>query len=255
MPKSFCLCTAVLAIALACTAPEERAEQARQAIGQAVERGNRAAAIAAVDELRESLPDTADWLLEVAQSLVRAGDAARAGWLLEEGVQRFSERDDLRLALARVALLLGDASRARAVVEPITPDSEQHAAALITRAQAELGLGDLEQALATLAEAEGRYPDQPEVRLLRIATLLSEHRPDEARAAIDAARTSLASGDAEEARAVRRRLDASLAQIQAQQGDREGALATLEGIVASDPADVAAWRVWVQHRTHWTVRA
>ncbi len=91
---------------VACTPPEERAEQAREAIQQGLARGDRAAALDAVNDLRDSLTDTADSLLEVAQLLVQSGDAPRAGWLLEEGVQRFPDRDDLRLALARVSLLL-----------------------------------------------------------------------------------------------------------------------------------------------------
>jgi tetratricopeptide (TPR) repeat protein len=237
---------AILGIGLfSCTPPEERAEQSREAIRLAVEQGDRAAALDAVESLRESLADSPDSLLEVAQLLVQSGDAPRAGWLLEEGVQRFPDRNDLRLALARVSLLLGNPSRAREVAIPVAPGSEQHAAALITRAQAELNLGDLEQALATLAQAEELYPDQPEARLVRISTLLSEHRQDEARAAIEEARGAL-EGEEEETVALRRRLDLTLAQIQAQQGDPETALATLQSMVESDLADVLAWRALVQ---------
>ena len=86
------------------------------------------------------------------------------------------------------------------------------------RAQAELQLGDLERALVTLAEAERLYPERPEVRLVRIATLLSEDRHDEARAVIEETRSALA-GDDEDTRALRRRLDISLAQIKAGQGE------------------------------------
>jgi superkiller protein 3 len=228
-----------------CTPAKERADEAREAIRQGLERGDRAAALDGVNDLRDSLPDTADSLLEVAQLLVQSGDAPRAGWLLEEGVQRFPDRDDLRLALARVSLLLGNPSRAREAVIPVAPGSEQHAAALITRAQAELNLGDLEQALETLAAAEQLYPDQPEARLVRIATLLSEHRQDEARAAIEEARAAL-EGEEEETVALRRRLDVTLAQIQAQQGNAEAALVTLQGMVESDASDVLAWRALVQ---------
>src|SRR5262245_19242296 len=110
---------------VSCTPPEERAERAREVIQQSLERGDRSAALDAVQDLRESLPDTGDSLLEVAQLLVRSGDAPRAGWLLEEGVQRFPGRDDLRLALARVSLLLGNPSRAREVVVPIAAESEE----------------------------------------------------------------------------------------------------------------------------------
>jgi tetratricopeptide (TPR) repeat protein len=242
--KQFAVIMLGLALA-ACRPSEERAGQAREAIQQALERGDRSGALDAVEDLRESLPDTADSLVEVAQFLVQSGDAPRAGWLVEEGVRRFPERDDVRLALARVSLLLGNPSRAREVLLPITPGSEQHAAALVARAQSELNLGDLEQALATLAEAEHLHPNEPEARLVRIATLLSEHRHDEARAAIDEARAAL-KGDEEETVALRRRLDVTLAQIRAQQGDPEAALATLQGMVESDPSDVLAWRALVQ---------
>ena len=230
---------------IGCTPPDERAEQARRAIAQALGQGDRSAALEAVEELRGSLPDTGDSLLELAQLLVRSGDAPRAAWLLEEAVQRFPERDDLRLALARVSLLLGNPSLAQQAVAPVDSGSEQHLAALVTRAQAELNLGDLEQALATLAEAEELYPDQPEARLVRIATLLSEHRQDEARAAIEDARGALA-GEDEETLAVRRRLDLTLAQIQAEQGETEAALEAIDALLDSDPSDLMAWRVRVQ---------
>jgi tetratricopeptide (TPR) repeat protein len=229
----------------ACSSPEEKAERAREAFAQALEQGDRAAALAAVDDLRASLPETADALLEVAQLRVRAGNAPDAGWLLEEGVRRYPERDDLRLALGRVALLLGNPSLAREAVAPVAPGSEEHAAALVTRAQAELNLGDLEQALETLADAERLYPDRPEARLVRISTLLSERRQEEARAAIEEARAALAEDD-QEMQALRRRLDVALAQIQAQQGDPESAAATLTGMVEADPADLLAWQALVQ---------
>lgn len=229
---------------LACTSAEERAEQARETVGQQIARGDRGAALDAVEDLRDSLPDTADALLEVTQLFVRAGDAPRASWLLEDGVRRFPGRDDLRIALARVSLLLGNPSRAREVVLPIQSDSPQHAAALVVRARAELDLGDLEQALATLSDAEQRYPDRPEARLVRISTLLSEHREDEARAAIEQARTALA-GDEDETVGLRHRLDVTLAEIQAQQGDSETALVALRGMVQADPSDLLAWRALV----------
>ena len=44
-----------IAIALACTPPEERAEQARQAIGEAVEQGNRAATLVFLAKIADAL--------------------------------------------------------------------------------------------------------------------------------------------------------------------------------------------------------
>ena len=236
---------ALVVLVCACSSPEEKAERAREAFAQALEQGDRAAALAAVDDLRASLPETAGALLEVAQLRVRAGSAPDAGWLLEEGVRRYPERDDLRLALGQVALLLGNPSLAREAVAPVAPDSEEHAAALVTRAQAELHLGDLPRALATLAEAERLYPDRPEARLVRISTLLSEQRREEAGAAIEEARAALAADDPG-MQALRRRLDVALAQIQAQGGDPEAAAAALTGMVEADPSDLLAWRALVQ---------
>ena len=203
------------------------------------------AALAAIDELQEALPDSPESLLEIAQLRIAAGDAPRASWLLEEAVRRFPKRDDLRLALARVALLLGNPSLAHEALAPVAPDSERHADALVTRAQAELNLGDLERALETLAEAERLYPDRPEARLVRIATLLSERRREEALVAIEEARSVLV-GDDEEQRERRRRLEVALAQIQAQQGEPDAAIETLKQIVATEPADGLAWQALLQ---------
>ena len=156
-------------------------------------------------------------------------------------MRRFPERDDLRIALARVALVLGNPSQAREAVLAIAPASEQHAAALVLRAQAELQLGDLERALATLAEAERLYPDRPEARLVRIQALISEHRRDEARAAIGEAQRAL-TGDDDETEELRHRLDVTLAQLRAEQGETEPALESLREMVRIDPKDMLAWR-------------
>jgi tetratricopeptide (TPR) repeat protein len=239
------------AIAAGCAPREERADAARAAVRQALERGDRARALDAIGDLRDALPETPDALLEVAGLLVQAGDAPRTGWLLEEGVRRHPERDDLKTALARVAMLLGNPSQAREAVLAIGADSEQHAAALVVRAQAELQLGDLERALATLAEADRLYPDRPEARLVRISTLLAERRRDDARAAVEEARAALDRAAAqtpeqeEEARDLQHRLDVTLAQIQAEQGETDAALASLRERVRSDAQDVLAWRTLV----------
>lgn len=210
-------------LALSCGSSEERAEAARTEIREALEHGDRTRALEAVGDLRDALPETPEALLEVSAFLVQAGDAPRAGWLLEETVRRFPERDDAKTALARVSLLLGNPSQARQAVLEVAQGSDEHAAGLVLRAQAELQLGDLERALETLAEAERLYPDRPEARLVRIQTLLSEHRRDEARAAIEEARTALDRAD-EETVELRHRLDVTLAQLRAEQGDTEAAL-------------------------------
>jgi len=232
-----------LASFLACAADERGAESARANVQLAIEHGDQPAALAAIAELRASLPDTPDALLEIAQLRVAAGDAPRAAWLLEQAVRRHSDRDDLRLALARVALILGNPSLANEAVLPVAPASEQHPFALILRAQAELNLGDLERALATLAEAERLYPERPEARLVRISTLLSERRQDEARNAIDEARAAF--GEGENASELQR-LEVTLAQLQARHGEPEAAIDALQAMLTADPADTMVWHALVQ---------
>jgi tetratricopeptide (TPR) repeat protein len=223
---------------------ERRAEESRGAFAQALERADRPAALEAIEGLRASLPDAADSILEIALLQIRAGDAPRAAWDLEDAVRRFPESDELRLALARVALRLGNPSLAQQVLAPISAESDQHAHALIARSQAELNLGDLERALATLAEAERRYPERPEARLVRIATLLSEHRDSEAREAIEAA--SLALEGVDEQEEIRHRLEVTLAQVQAQQGETASAIEALKAMVEANAADTLAWQALVQ---------
>jgi tetratricopeptide (TPR) repeat protein len=245
MPSLLTAAALAIALVVACTSPEERAEQAREAVEESIARGDREAALDAIGDLQGVADETADAQLELAQLLVRAGNAPEAGWLLEDAARRHPDRADLALGVARVSLLLGNPARAREVVDGITPEVEQHADALVLRAQAELQLGDLERALATLAEAERLYPDRPEARLVRIATLLSEDKKDEARTAIEETRAGLA-GDDEETLALRRRLDLTLAQIRAEQGETEAALAAMDTMLDADPADLMAWQALVQ---------
>ncbi len=233
-----------LPLALACTPPEERAERAREAVEESIARGDRAAALDAIGDLRRNAPDTADAQLELAQLLIRAGNAPEAGWLLEDAAREHPGRADLAVALARVSLLLGNPARAREVADRVAPEAEQFADALVLRAQAELQLGQLERALATLGEAERLFPDRPEARLVRIATLYSEQRRDEARTLVEETRTELA-GDDEATVALRRRLDLTLAQLQAQQGESGAALASLDALLADDPGDLMAWQALV----------
>ena len=92
----------------------------------------------------------------------------------------------MKLALASVALRIGNPSLALEALSTIAPDSEFHPEALVSRSQAELQLGDLESARATLTESKQSNPDRPEAHLAHVATLLSEHRYDDAQAAIEA---------------------------------------------------------------------
>ena len=235
----------MLTLALACTPPEERAELAREAVNEAIAHGDRQAALEAIGELRGDTPDTADAQLERAQLFVRAGNAPEASWLLETAARQHPDRADLALALARVSLLLGNPARAREVADAIAPEAEQHADALVLRAQSELALGDLERALATLGEAERLYPERPEARFVRIATLLSEDKKEEARALVEEMRADLAGGD-DTSVALRRRLDLTLAQLQAEQGETEAALVEIDALLESDAVDLMAWQALVQ---------
>ncbi|MGH7337398.1 MAG: tetratricopeptide repeat protein, partial [Myxococcota bacterium] len=234
-----------LACALACGPSEPRARAARDAFGLALERGDRVAALAAVEDLRAALPDTANALRELAAALVRAGSASDAIWLLESGVRRFPERDDLRIALAHVALLLANPTLAREAAGGVAPESEHHPYALLARAQAELELGDLEEALRVLARAEELYPDRFEARLARIGTLMKERRHTDARAAAEAFQRDLERG-VEPDRELARRLAIALAQLRAHQGEPAEAIASLDAWLTEYPVDVAVWQALVQ---------
>src|SRR5262245_26772659 len=95
-----------LLLALAACSPSER--DAREQAREALARGERGAAIEAIEALRQAAHDTPEAYLEQADLWIRAGEAPRAVWLLDEGVARFPERHDLRLFLASTALLVGD---------------------------------------------------------------------------------------------------------------------------------------------------
>jgi tetratricopeptide (TPR) repeat protein len=230
------------ALLVACPSPQERAEQAREEARQALARGDRGAALESLDALRKLRPERPAELLELAALLVAAGEAPQVVWLLEEGIRRFPEHVELRLALARVALLVGDASAAQTALRPIDAASEHHAAALLLRAQAELRLGDLEQALATLAAAQRLHPDRPEAHLARISALLSERRFEEARQALEEGRQALRAAGEE---AALRRIEISLYSLEAERGETEAAIVGLRALVEADPADVQAWRAFV----------
>jgi tetratricopeptide (TPR) repeat protein len=221
-----------------CPSPQERAERARADVRAALARGDRNAAIRALEVLRGLRAETGGDPLELAQLLVQAGEAPQAVWLLDEAVRQSPDRDELRLALARVALLVGDAAAARAALEPIGEDSERHLDALMLRAQVELKLGDFDRAVATLTSAEELYPERTEPRLVRIAALLREHRLEEARRAIDEERGALIAGEQSDAL---RSLQIALYAEEAQTGSADAAIAGLRALVDEQPHDLAAW--------------
>ena len=233
-----------LSLALACSAcssREERGEQAREQARDAIARGSRNEALAALAELRANQPDTPRAIEEYAALLVAAGGAPEAVWVLEDAVRRFDDQP-LKLALAGVLLIVSDAARARDIAAKVPADAPEHARALILRARAELELGDLDTALATFREVERTYPDQPGVRLPRIATLLEQRRFDEARNAILDARK--ASSDSADVSALRH-LEANLYLQQARSGDLAAATAGVQRLVDEAPDDAALWAALV----------
>jgi tetratricopeptide (TPR) repeat protein len=233
-----------LPLLLACSSPEERAEQARSEVVEALQRGERGEALEALERLRAIKPDTPHALGQYAALLVRTGEAPQAIWELEAGIARFPESHELRLLLGGVALLVSDPARATSVVEAIPAGSEHHARALVLRARAEIELGDLERGLATLEEAERRHPDAHELRLPRIAALLRDRRHDEARDALDAAR---ALAEDEQDQAVLRNLELALYTAQAADaGGAEAAIAGLRAMLQSRPEDAQAWVALIQ---------
>ena len=237
-----------VAILIGCSGGDERAENARLVVQKALARGDRATALDALKDLREAQPDTPKALLQLTGLMVRAGEAPQSVWLLEEGVRRFPERDDLRLALAQAALLVNDASRAQAVLASVPESSEYHEHALLTRGQAELQLGDLEAALATFEEAERRHPERARARVVRIATLLKERRSEEARALLQETKRS---GQLSEGWEAIRRLEIALYGIDASEGRTEAAIAGLRELIEADPGEAHAWRTLVP--TLWRV--
>jgi len=62
-------------LVLACSPPEDRAERARETIQQALQRGDRASALDALEDLRESQPDTPEGVIELSSLLISAGEA------------------------------------------------------------------------------------------------------------------------------------------------------------------------------------
>ena len=169
---------AVLALLQACSSPEDRAREAREAAIEALARREWGAASQALEALRKARPETPDSLEEYATLMVEAGETGQAVWVLENAIARFTGSDVLHLALARAALRMGDPARARVAVESISPESDFHPEALVLRAQADLALGDLEQARVAVAAAKeaagGESPRRLEVVLIGVATLEGE---------------------------------------------------------------------------------
>lgn len=225
----------VLVLALGCAPGDEAAERAREDLRTALDSGDRGAALLALEDLRESLPDTPEAAVEIASSMVAVAEGAGAVWFLQDALERFPEDDNVRIALAQAALLTNDPSLAHLALEPIGPDSRHHVEALLVRARAQLDLGDLEGALELMRETERLYPERPEARFAQITTLISEQRFDAARELVEEAKRA-AHSDTQ-----RRQFDLLTAHIQIQQGAPQEAIDTLRPLAEGDPSDVRVW--------------
>ena len=228
-----------LVVAQAGCSRGEREESARERAVAAIEFGELQEALDALDDFDANRPDTPEALIEFAALLIRAGAAPRAVWVLEDGLRRFPDRIDVRLALADAALLLDDPASALAHLRDVSSASEHYERVLLTRARAELEMGDLDAALARFDEAERRYPDSPQARLLRVHTFLEERRLGEARLALDAVREAF---PAAEDRVAIRRAELALYRAWLAGGQIDLALEGLERLVREAPHDVLAWQ-------------
>jgi tetratricopeptide (TPR) repeat protein len=235
----------LLALALVpwvgCGTSEERVSATRSEVEEALRRGDRSRAVASLERLRRSAPQTPEGILELTDLMVRAGEAPHALWILESAVERHPERADLRLHLGQVALLVQDPSGARSALEAIGPDAEEHLASLLLRARAELQLGRREAALALSAEAMQRFPESPEASWARAMLLVEEEKHEEAREVLDDAlsRSDL-SPDAG------RLFEFQRAELDSRAGRHEEAIARLRALVDEDPGDAHAWRGLLQ---------
>jgi len=229
------LATAV-AFAAGCSSEQEQRDLARQRADEALARGDRSAALEALERLRTAPSETPESLLELTSLMMRAGESPHALWILEEGLARFPTRDDLQLQAARLALIVHDPTRALAATGRIDEDSAQHLEALLLAAQAHFELGERQRGLETLSEAARRYPERSEARLAEIAALLQDRRIAEARDRIALLRASRAIQPE-----LARRLDSLSAVLDADAGNVDEAVAALERVLDRHPADPTVW--------------
>jgi len=235
-------CALMLLLVLGCSKGEGEANALRQRAEQALAQGDHAAAYAAISELRSSLPESPEAVIEIASLLVSMGETPRARWELEAGLAEFPHRDDLRLALAGLALELRDPSQTLSVLEALDPLADQYPAALMLRGRALLELGDLEGGISILKEAATQHPEEPGAGLLRITTLVHERRYEEAQQALEEARLVLPTDGRVEP--LRRELDRILAGIYAALGEHDAALALFEELV--EAGDSESWGLLIE---------
>jgi len=233
----------VLALAsslLACSAEDADTQRWRERATAALARGDRRAAIDAIDALARSAPDAPEAIAEAAALQILAGEAPAAVWRLEAGVTRFPDRDDLRVALGNAALAVSDPNLALRAVAPVGPRSGHHTNALLIRARAALALGDLETALEGFREAAALDPESP-ARWNQIVALVRDQRLADARAALADARAALPA----DSRSDLRRVELWLASVEASRpAQRDAGIASLWALVQDAPEDVGGWQAW-----------
>ena len=248
----------LLLFCLAACSPS--AEDARARAQAALARGDRREAIEAIGVLESAQRDAPEARLEQSELWIRAGEAPRAVWRLEQAVSRFRDRSDLRLALANAEQLVGDPARAAAIAREIPASAAEHPEALLVSARAQIALGDLDAGLAAFEQAERERPADAELRVPRIAALLDERRYTEARVALEAAyarfpdEASRAPLRAQELLLLQVRVQDALhlAQGAAQRGDADAASRaqqeideSLDGLIRlarSAPDDASIWQ-------------
>jgi arylsulfatase A-like enzyme/Flp pilus assembly protein TadD len=239
--------TAAISIALllggvACRRDDsDQLETARESLSDAISRRDIGALSDARARLQDASADTPEQLAEIATLMMRAGETAHALWVLEAGISRHPERDELRILLSRAALVVGDPVRVLAVLESVDVDSDQHLASLMLRARAQLELGSLDAALAIFEEAQERYPDSPHANHARVFTLLREGRVEDARTAIEEARVRARSPERV------RELDVLVAQIEVAHAEREAGLERMRSLLEEVPDDVQVRQVLTRY--------
>jgi tetratricopeptide (TPR) repeat protein len=227
----------LLALLLACGSQIERQGAARLRFEQALAEQNVAAALEAVEDLRDALPEAPESTLQIARLLARVGEMNEALWLLEEAIERHPEHRDLQLGLAETALQVGDGVRALAVLEDFSPRDPEHPYVMLLRSRAELSLGELEAALFTLEQAVEQHPDRIELRIARIEALIQEKLLSQALEAVREARSLDDLPDAQ-----RSWFELTEAHVLAASGEVDTALSALEELTTKQPGNLQAWK-------------
>ncbi len=224
---------------VSCSSPEERAQEKQAKILEALQGGERRLALKEIESFESNTPEE---LILKARLLIQAGEAPRVIWMLQEGLQRFPDRQDLRIALAQVALFVDDTRLSMQILQEIPSDSDYHLQALVMLAQAEMILGHRDRAYTLLEQAREVYPDRVEGRIAQILFLTQEKRFEDARLLLEEAATSL---HAVEDETLRRQFELALYEVQIGQGEVEEAIDGLKQMIEFKPDSPMVWRAFI----------